>query len=102
MVATAWPFIELNDAGIAFVKGTRTKVREIVECHVAYRWDAEQIHRQLAGLSLPQIHAALGYYYEHKTECDAQFESAHERSEDLRRKFEDSALKQNLRDRLAT
>lgn len=102
MVATAWPFIERNDAGIAFIQGTRTKVTEIVECHLAYRWDAEQIHRQLVGLSLPQIHAALGYYYEHKAECDAQLESAHERSEDLRREFEDSALMQKLRSRLAT
>lgn len=102
MVATAWPFIELNDGGIAFVQGTQTKVTEIVECHLAYRWDAEQIHRQLAGLSLPQIHAALGYYYEHKEDFDAQLESSHERSEDLRREFEDSMLMQKLRNRLAT
>lgn len=101
MVATAWPFIELNDAGIAFIQGTRTKVTEIVECHLAYRWDAEQIHRQLEGLSLPQIHAALGYYYEHKTVCDAEIALSHERSEDLRQKFEDPALRQMLRDRLA-
>jgi len=61
VVATAWPFVELNEAGIAFVRGTRTKVLEIAECHLAYHWDADQIHRQLSGLTLPQIHAALGY-----------------------------------------
>lgn len=102
MVATAWPFIELNERGVAFIQGTRTKVTEIAECHLAYRWDAEQIHLQLSGLSLPQIHAALGYYYEHKSECDAQLHDAHDRSEDLRRGFEDPALMQKLRSKLAT
>ena len=102
MVATAWPFVELNESGVAFIQGTRTKVTEIAECHLAYRWDAEQIHLQLSGLSLPQIHAALGYYYEHKSECDAQLHDAHDRSEDLRRGFEDPALMQKLRSKLAT
>lgn len=102
MAATPWPFIELNDAGVAFIQGTPTKVTAIVECHFAYRWDEEHIHRQLAGLSLPQIHAALGYYHEHKEDCDEQIVRAHERCEELRQKFEDPALKQNLRGRLAT
>lgn len=102
MDATAWPFIELNEGGVAFIHGTRTKVTEIAECHLAYRWDAEQIHLQLSGLTLPQIHAALGYYYEHKTDCDAQLQNAHDRSEDLRRDFENPALMQKLRSKLVT
>lgn len=102
VAATAWPFIDLNDGGVAFIQGTRTKVTEIVECHLAYKWDAEQIYRQLGGLSLPQIHAALGYYYEHQAECDAQLESSESRSEELRRECEDSALMQKLRSKLAT
>ena len=102
MVATAWPFIELNENGIAFVHGTRTKVTEIAECHLAYRWDAEQIHRQLSGLTLPQIHAALGYYYEHKSECDMQLQAAHDQSENLRRELENPALMQKLRSKLTT
>jgi len=100
VVATAWPFVELNEAGIAFVQGTRTKVLEIVECHLAYQWHADQIHRQLSGLTLPQIHAALGYYYENKPECDRQLQSAHDRAEELRREFEDPALVQTLRSKL--
>jgi uncharacterized protein (DUF433 family) len=99
VVPTAWPFIELNERGIAFIQGTRTKVTEIVECHLAYRWDAEQIHRQLVGLSLPQIHAALGYYYERKAELDARIAASCERSEVLRQQFEDSDLKHQLRGR---
>ena len=102
MIATAWPFIVQNDEGIAFVQGTKTRVIEIVECHLAYRWDAEQIHQQLSGMTLPQIHAALGFYYEHKSECDRQLQDAHDRSENLRREFENPALLQKLRSKLTT
>jgi len=102
VVTTAWPFIGLNNEGVAFVHGTKTKVLEIAECHLAYQWDADQIHRQLSGLTLPQIHAALGYYYENKPECDRQLQGAHDRAEFLRREFEDPALMQRLRGKLAT
>ena len=94
MFATAWPFIELNEAGVALIQGTQTKVTEIVACHLAYSWDAEQIHRQLTGLSLPQIHAALGYYYEYKTDVDLLPERSRETAEGLRRRVEDLSLMQ--------
>ncbi|MFN9719336.1 MAG: hypothetical protein ACK58L_11605, partial [Planctomycetota bacterium] len=71
MVATAWPFIELNDGGIAFIQGTRTKVTEIVECHLSYRWDAEQIHLQLAGLSLPLFETSASAVYMFSVTCRA-------------------------------
>jgi len=100
MQTTAWPFIELNDHGIACVLGTSTKVTEIAECHLAYRGDAEQLHRQLPGLSLPQIHAALGYYYEHREECDAQLRRVHEQADGLRLCLEDTDLRRKLLSRL--
>jgi hypothetical protein len=101
LVSTAWPFIELNDAGVPFVRGTSTKLSEIIECHLAYRWTAEQLHLQLTGLSLPQIHAALGYYYDHKDEFDALLQRASEQSEVLRARHEDSVMMKRLRDRPA-
>jgi uncharacterized protein (DUF433 family) len=96
-----WPHIELDEAGTAFIQGTRTTVLQIVECHLAYRWDAEQIHQQLYGLTLPQIHAALGYYYEHKSECDDLLKSTYERSEVLRQEHENKILTQTLRGRIS-
>ncbi|MEY3174981.1 MAG: hypothetical protein RLZZ436_2895 [Planctomycetota bacterium] len=101
MQTTAWPFIEVNDRGIACIFGTSTKVTEIAECHLAYRWDAEQLHRQLTGLSLPQIHAALGYYYEHKDECDAQLRTACEQAANLRLSSEDDELRRKVLSRLS-
>jgi uncharacterized protein (DUF433 family) len=97
MLATAWPFIELDDRGVPLVRGTRTKVFEIVADHRAYHWDAEQIHRQHSHLSLPQIHAALGYYYEHQEECDRQIEEALQRADDVCREAENPALLTKLR-----
>ena len=97
MVPGTWPFIELDERGIAFVQGTRTRVTEIIECHLAYRWDAEQIHLQLSGLTLPQIHAALGYYYEHEVECDQQMKDADTMAEQLREHYENAELKKRLK-----
>ncbi len=97
MVTTAWPFIELDENGVAFIHGTRTKVTEIVNCHLGYRWDAEQIHLQLPGLSLSQIHAALGYYYEHQAACDEQLKNAESRVLSLRSRLENPALLEKLR-----
>jgi uncharacterized protein (DUF433 family) len=70
MPATTWPFIEFDALGVPFIEGTRIKVLEVVLDHLAYAWDADQIHRQHPRLSLPQIYAALGYYHENQAECD--------------------------------
>ncbi|MCA9010912.1 MAG: hypothetical protein KDB01_14270 [Planctomycetaceae bacterium] len=102
VVTTAWPFIELDEAGVAFIQGTTTKVTEIVSCHLGYRWDADQIHRQLSGLSLAQIHAALGYYYEHQVVCDLQLRASEAESENLRSRFENSAVLEKLRGKPVT
>ena len=97
MVATAWPFIELNEERVALIKGTLTKVTEIVAEHVAYRWDADQLHRQHPDLSLPQIHAVLGYYYEHQEECDRQIAEGVQRAEELCRQLVNPQLQERLR-----
>ncbi len=97
MIATAWPFIELDDRGVPLVKGTQIKVTEIATEHLAYLWDADQIHRQHDNLSLPQIHAALGYYYEHREVCDRQIEEGVQRADALRQKMENVDLQARLR-----
>ncbi len=97
MLTTAWPFIELDDRGVALIGGTRVKVSEVVAEHRAYRWDADQIHRQHPRLSLPQIHAALGYYYEHQDECDREMEIALQQADDICQSAENPALLAKLR-----
>jgi uncharacterized protein (DUF433 family) len=96
VLATAWPFIEIDERGIPLVKGTRIKVAEIVADHRAYQWNAEQIQIQHPHLSLPQIHAALGYYYEHQEECDQQIVAALQRADEICRQAENPALRTRL------
>ena len=66
--------IRLDERGIAWIDQTNTKVIEVALDMIAHGWSPEEIHFQHAHLSLAQIHAALGYYYDHKGELDAQVE----------------------------
>ncbi len=96
MTATAWPFVELNEQGLAFVQGTTTKVIEIALDQLS-GMDAAEIHRQYPYLSLPKIHAALGYYHEHQEDCDRQIEERRQRAEEIRRMTENVPLQERLR-----
>ena len=63
-----------DDRGVAWIDDTNIKVIEVVLNHLAYGWSAEAIHEQHPHLSLAQIHAALGFYYDHAAEFDAEIE----------------------------
>lgn len=96
MSATAWPFIAKNESGVPVIEGTSTKVIEVALDHLTYGWDAAQIHRQHSDLSLPQIHAALGYYFEHREECDQEIESRRLRADELLEKAGNRELQARL------
>ena len=90
--------IQIDDRGVAWIDQTKTKVIEVVLDMVAHGWSPEEIHFQHAHLSLGQIHAALGYYYDHKAEMDAQIQrSAHE-VEKLRAQAGESPIRKRLRE----
>ncbi len=74
MPSVTYPHIEVTSDGVAYVAGTRTKVLEVALDRIAHHWDADEIYRQHPHLSLGQIYAALGYYFDHKEELDAQIE----------------------------
>jgi uncharacterized protein (DUF433 family) len=97
MTATAWPFVETDERGIAYVSGTTTKVVEIALDQIERHLTPDEIHRAYPYLSLPQIHAALGYYHEHKQQCDDQIEEQRRRSDELLDELEDPALQERLR-----
>ena len=83
MPATAWPFVHIDERGMAFVRGTSTKVIEVALDVVVRGRTPHEIHAAYPFLSLPQIHAALGYYHEHQKECDRQIQAAHVKAEEL-------------------
>jgi uncharacterized protein (DUF433 family) len=83
--------------GPSCVAGTRTRVLEVALDHLAYGWDAEEIRRQHPSLSLPQIHAALGYYFENQAECDAAIDRELREVDALRDDLQSSSLQARLR-----
>jgi uncharacterized protein (DUF433 family) len=89
--------IRLDDRGVAWIDETRTKVIEVALDQIAHGWSAEEIHFQHPHLSLGQIHAALSYYHDHKTEFDTEIQRGLERVEELRAKAGDSPIRKKLR-----
>lgn len=97
MTATAWPFVELDDEGVAYLQGTTTKVIEVALDLTARHLSAEEIHAAYPYLSLSQIHAALGYYYDHRNECDRQIAERRDRVDALLKPLENPELQERLR-----
>lgn len=79
------------------IAGTGFKVVLLVSDHLAYRWDAEQLHRQYPQLTLGQIHGALAYYYDHQAEVDRELEERLQQADELRAQLEDPSLQERLR-----
>ena len=97
MTAEPVAHVYLDAAGVAWIDHTRIKVIEVVKDHLAYGWSAEEIHRQHPGLSLAQIHAALGHYYDHQVEFDRQIAESVARVEQMAANTADSPLRRRLR-----
>ena len=86
MAAVTYPHIELSEAGVPILSGTRMTVEQIVLDQLAHGLGAEEILRGYpqVGLGLAQIDAALAYYHDHKAEMDRQIEEGHREVEALR------------------
>lgn len=69
---TGYPHIVINATGNPVIEGTGMKVEYVAVAHLQHGWSPQEIHWQFPDLSLAEIHAALSYYYDHKTEIDRQ------------------------------
>jgi len=92
MSTVSYPHIETRQNGTLYIAGTPFKVRQIVLDHIAYGWGAAEIQREHSQLTFGQIHAALGYYYDHKEELDREIEEGLALAEELRAKQGESSL----------
>lgn len=90
--------IRIDDRGVAWIDDTNTKVIEVALDRIAHGWSPEEIHFQHAHLSLAQIHAALAYYYDHKSEMDEQIQRGVKEAERLRNQAGESPIRKKLRD----
>ena len=89
--------IRLDDRGVAWIDDTNIKVIEVALDMIAHGWSSEEIHFQHPHLSLGQIHAALGYYYDHKAEIDGQIQRGQIETERLRAQAGESPIRKRLR-----
>jgi uncharacterized protein (DUF433 family) len=90
--------IKLDERGVAWIDNTNTKVIEVALDMIAHGWSPEEIHFQHPHLSLAQIHAALGYYYDHKVDMDGQIQRSVQDVEKLRAQGGESPIRKRLRE----
>jgi uncharacterized protein (DUF433 family) len=88
--------IEVDQRGVAWLVGTKTKVIEVVMDKLAHGWSPEEIHFQHPHLSLAQIHTAFAYYYDHQNEIDQEILRQIDEVEGLARDSASSPLRQKL------
>jgi uncharacterized protein (DUF433 family) len=97
MSTIEYAHIEISGDSIPIVAGTSIKVMEIAQDHLLYGWNAEEIHREFPLLSLGQIYSALGYYYDHQEEMDAEIQQRRETSDQIRDEFGDGPVSNAIR-----
>jgi len=73
-------YIEQNKkirSGKPHIVDTRITVSDIVTWHLRMGHSLEEVAVQYS-LSLAAVHGAMSYYYDHKSEIDAQIDTSHD------------------------
>ena len=74
--AADYAHIEVDQGGIARLKGSRYKVNHLAAEHYHYGWTAEELLRQHPDLEPAEVYAALTYFYDHRAEILAEMQPA--------------------------
>jgi uncharacterized protein (DUF433 family) len=72
---TEYKHIVLDENQVPYLANTTLKVVELVMAHLAHGWTPAEIQINHRYLSMGQIHAALAYYWDHKSDLDAVIEN---------------------------
>ncbi|MSR58381.1 MAG: DUF433 domain-containing protein [Planctomycetaceae bacterium] len=98
MITAVETHIRLDERGVAWIDDTNVKVIEVVLDQTGQGLSPEGIFDAHSGyLSLAQIHAALAFYYDHKSEIDAEIERQVKEFDELRKNSLNSPVRQKLR-----
>jgi uncharacterized protein (DUF433 family) len=97
-ITPQYPHVDFDANGVPILAGTTMKVVELVMAQRAHGWSPEEIHFQHPYLSLSQIHSALAYYWDHRSDLDHDIERRSRFAEQARRESGPSPLKKKLRD----
>lgn len=72
-LAAVYPHIETLHGEPARLSGhPRTRVAMLAADYLWRGWSAEEIVRHYPYLTLAEVHAALGYYFDHREEIDSE------------------------------
>lgn len=96
MTIAAIEHIVIDDRGIARIAGSRSRVIDVV-LDQRSGLTPDQIVEQYPHLGLAQVHAALSYYYDHRSEIDATIERQLHEVERLRAEAGEPPLVRRLR-----
>lgn len=96
MITISMNHICLDDRGVAYIAGTKMKVRQIVIEKNVWGLTPEEIQQGHDHLSLAQIHAALAYYYDHQEKIDAEIERTNREVDELRAQQPKQLTRQEL------
>ena len=76
--------------------GTRIRVWDVYVLHELEGRSADEIVEAFPQLNLPDVFAALAYYFEHKADIDAQMKAADDYVEQMKKLTDPGPLAQKL------
>ena len=79
------------------LKTPRVRVAQIVMDYLAYGWSVDEMCRQHPYLTLAEAHAAMGYYFDHQDEIDAEIKAECKEVEEARAKAPPTSIELRLR-----
>ncbi len=100
MVAAPINHLSIDERGIAYIGGTRIKVRHISVERNVWKKTPEAIQEDFPQLTLGQIYAALAYYCDHQEQIDAEISDEDRFSEQMRSQQERPLTRETLTARL--
>ena len=100
MIAAPINHISLDERGVAYLSGTRIKVRHLAVERNVWKKSPEAIQQDFPQLSLGQIYAAFAYYCDNQGQIDAEIAEEERTAEKLRSQQHTPLTRQVLIDRL--
>jgi uncharacterized protein (DUF433 family) len=92
----AAPQIVVDDAGVAWIAGTTTKVTEVALHRLASGSSPEELQADLPHLTLPQVCEALAYYDRNRQVLDAEIERRRQWVEQVRAQNDPGPTREEL------
>lgn len=93
-----YPHIEKNPGQPAYLRRIpRIRVAQIAMDYLAHGWSTDEMCRQHSYLRPAEAHAAMGYYFDHQAEIDAEIQQELSDVDASRRQFPDAPFVARLR-----